>query len=101
VHSSKRSGLNEVGSKLFAQAFQGDTAKLTWASLNQAEINGRGSLFSAAYMAFSNPRAHNEISSSNQRNYSELMLFNTLFQLEAEATEKPKTTEKLYWCEKY
>jgi Protein of unknown function (Hypoth_ymh) len=97
----KRTGLNEIGSKLFAQAFQGDTAKLTWASLNQAEINGRGSLFTAEHMALRNPRAHNEISCSKQRNYSERMLLNTLFQVEAEATGKLKTTEKLYSCEKY
>jgi hypothetical protein len=84
----KRTGLTESGSKLFAQAFQGNSPKLTWTSVDQAEINGRGSLFSAAYMAFRNPRAHKEPGKDSSWDFSEFMILNTLFRLEAQATEK-------------
>jgi Protein of unknown function (Hypoth_ymh) len=94
-----RIGSEEVGSKLFSQAFQGATSKLTWKELDSGERNGRGSLFSAAFMAFRNPRAHEEKSKGFDSPFAELMLLNTLFLLEADAI-KNEVTQSNDSCEK-
>ncbi|MCO8089637.1 TIGR02391 family protein [Acinetobacter indicus] len=55
-----RTGIHEHSTKLFAQVFQGENALLTWDVLDSAEIKGRVNLFTGAYMAFRNARAHRE-----------------------------------------
>ncbi len=80
-----RTGLHEHGSKLFSQAFQGEQAKLTWDGLLPAETVGRVHLFTGAYMAHRNPRAHREIKDNEVDLVSEFLLLNHLFRLEASA----------------
>ncbi len=55
-----RTGINEHSTKLFAQVFQGEKAILMWDVPDNAEIKGRVNLFTGAYMAFRNARAHRE-----------------------------------------
>lgn len=81
----KRTGLSENGAKLFSQAFQNDDAPLTWNVKDKAERQGRANLFGATYMAYRNPRAHNENPATEL--LAEFLLLNQLFRLEAEAVE--------------
>jgi hypothetical protein len=83
----ERTDSDEIGSKLFSQAFLGASAKLTWEGLDSGERIGRGNLFCGAFMAFRNPRAHKEKGNAFNSAFSELMILNTLFRLEAEATK--------------
>ena len=83
----KRTGIDEHGSKLFSQAFVVDTAKLSWKELNRSEQNGRGQLFTAAYMAYRNPRAHRELEDSLNNQLGEFLLLNHLYLLESQSSE--------------
>jgi hypothetical protein len=67
----KRAGVQEHGTKLFSQAFIGNNAKLTWQNIDETEKVGRGTLFTAAYMAHRNPRAHRELKSYQDAQLSE------------------------------
>ena len=78
----ERCGLSEHGSKLFRKAFLGDKAVLGWPGLNSGEIVGRANLFIAAYSAFRNPRAHNEIKENSKNQLLEFLTLNHLFTLE-------------------
>lgn len=79
-----RTGLREHGAKLFSQAFAGKNPRLAWEGVTESEQIGRLALFTGAYMAFRNPRAHSE-----RREYSvplnEFLLLNQLFCLERDA----------------
>jgi hypothetical protein len=88
----KRTGLNEHGVKLFSQAFQGDRAKLIWKDIDASESNGRASLFTAAYMAFRNPRAHREPSECAKDCVTEFLLLNHLYVLERQASTADQST---------
>lgn len=87
----RRTGLKGIGQKLFNAAFLGPKAKLTWVGHDEGELQGRGQLFGAIYLAYRNPRAHQEAPRSNA--LSELLLLNHLFRLEAEAVEAPSNQE--------
>lgn len=82
----KRTGLKSHGSKLFSQAFLGESAKLRWPGMDDSEQAGRGQLFTASFGAFRNPRAHRERHESDLDLLSELLVVNQLFRLECKAT---------------
>ena len=88
----KKTELDEHGTKLFSQAFQGPNARLTWKVKDSGEKSGRAGLFSNAYMAYRNPRAHRESSGFSHEPLVELLLLNTLFLLEAESIQNPDYT---------
>lgn len=79
----ERTGFTEGTTKLFSRVFTGKDAALTWVMLDESERNGRYNLFTGAYMAYRNPRAHQEVPKSEL--LSEFLLLNHLFQLEQEA----------------
>lgn len=81
----QRTESQEHGAKLFSQAFQGDGAKLTWQGVHPSELVGRVNLFTGAYMAHRNPRAHREMLEGMTTLLSEFLLLNHLFILEANA----------------
>lgn len=79
----KRTGLDGQGEKLFAQAFNGSTAKLCWEECNGSEHFGRVSLFVGLFLAYRNPRAHHESVVENYGNpLAEFLLLNHLYFLE-------------------
>lgn len=80
-----RTGIREHSTKLFAQAFQGENALLTWIVPDSTEIKGRVNLFTGAYMAFRNARAHREKDENLIHQYREFLLINELYLLEQEA----------------
>jgi len=86
-----RKRINDTASsvRLFAIAFQGDKSKLFWGDIDSGEHNGRGQLFSGAYMAYRNPRAHKELKDGVRAALSEFVLLNQLYVLEGEAIERP------------
>ena len=79
-----RTGINEHSTKLFAQVFQGEKAILMWDVPDNAEIKGRVNLFTGAYMAFRNARAHREKDENLIHQYREFLLINELYLLEQE-----------------
>jgi hypothetical protein len=84
----KRSNLHELhGSKLISQCFLKDPSHLTWENTQEAECKGRGQLFSGAFMAFRNPRAHRELKVSGTELLMEFLLLNHLFFLESKAID--------------
>lgn len=80
----------EHGVKLLAIAFNGPDSKLKWKGVDLAEQQGRANLFTGAYGAFRNRRAHREIASDEHAGLRELLLLNELFLLEAEAVQRSK-----------
>ncbi|WP_168407563.1 TIGR02391 family protein [Acinetobacter indicus] len=80
-----RTDIHEHSTRLFAQVFQGENALLTWDVPDSAEIKGRVNLFTGAYMAFRNARAHREKDENLIHQYREFLLINELYLLEAEA----------------
>lgn len=74
------------GGGLFGNAFDPRTGVLVWKGLTPAEAESRLKLFSAAFGACRNPRAHREIKSSRRDQVSEFLLLNLLFRMEREAT---------------
>ena len=84
----EKTGIDEHGAKLFSQAFLGETAKLYWKDLSRSEQDGRGSLFTAAYKAYRNPRAHQELKDHAEHQLAEFLLLNHLYLLESESIEK-------------
>lgn len=74
------------GAKLFRKAFDSQKGVLVWQGLTPAETESRLNLFSAAFGACRNPRAHREIKSSRRDQVSEFLLLNMLFRMEREAT---------------
>lgn len=84
----KRTGLDEHGRKLFAEAFSGDDAKLEWTVTDKGEQVGRAQLFVATFMAYRNPRAHRELRADEGSMLMEFLMLNQLFVLEAESTPR-------------
>lgn len=95
-----RTGIVEHGAKLFSQAFAGDDSRLVWkvpqsarstkpGLIDKGEQSGRVQLFTGAYQAFRNPRAHRTPSHSAAEALSEFLILNQLFRFEAEAVERP------------
>ncbi|MDD4886957.1 MAG: TIGR02391 family protein [Thiomonas sp.] len=75
-------------SRVFATAFSGLSSQLHWVGLNAGEHTGRGQLFTGAYSAFRNPRAHKELNSPTGELFGQFLLLNFLFQLESTATRR-------------
>lgn len=81
----QRTGSKEHNTNLFQEAFLSNPPKLKWNNVNDAEKKGRGMLFTAAYMAHRNPRAHKELKESIDHQLGEFLLLNHLYTLEKEA----------------
>jgi hypothetical protein len=76
---------HEHGTKLLSEAFVGNNPKLTWKNIDDAEKIGRGNLFTAAFMAHRNPRAHRVLKTYRDAQLSEFLLLNHLYRLESES----------------
>lgn len=74
-----------TGSKLFAKAFHSEEAKLIWPGLAKGECQGRANLFTGAFLAHRNARAHRESVENIDACISEFLLLNHLYQLERQA----------------
>jgi len=81
----KRTGLGDHGEKLFSQAFMPPDAKLHWKDIDASEAVGRGQLFTGAFKAHRNPRAHRELKNNSSEQLSEFLLLNHLYMLEKKA----------------
>ena len=81
----ERTGLRESSTKLFSRAFASDDAILTWAVTDESERKARANLFAAIYMAYRNPRAHQE--NPNAELLEELLLLNHLYRSERVAVK--------------
>ena len=113
----------EHGTRLFSIAFAGDKPALVWyegvdksarllelfeqaESLNEherpqpldlidkGEQIGRAQLFTGAYQAFRNPRAHRHLNESRSEQLAEFLVLNQLFLLERAAVASPESVEK-------
>lgn len=72
----------DVGTKLFARAFNGPSSLLTWNGTSEAEHQGRANLFSGTVLAYRNPRAHTAHDWEDERDLlQEFLLVNLLFGL--------------------
>lgn len=80
----ERIGSDEHGGRLFSDAFLGAKAKLRW-DCSDAERQGRGQLFAAAFAAYRNPRAHRELGDHADEQLVEFLLVNHLYRLERSA----------------
>lgn len=83
----ERTGIDEHGARLFSQAFLTPPPKLTWRKIDESERVGRASLFTSAFMAYRNPRAHRE-PNEHVGELAEFLLLNHLFILESEAVDR-------------
>jgi uncharacterized protein (TIGR02391 family) len=81
----ERTGVAEHGTKLLSQAFVGNKPKLSWNNIDDSEKIGRANLFTGAYMAYRNPRAHRELKTYQDAQLAECLLLNQLYRLEREA----------------
>lgn len=77
-----RTGIDEHGAKLFSSAFDPKAGKLIWTDASMAERVGKMNLFTGAYMAYRNPRAHRELKDRSGSLLSELLLLDNLYILE-------------------
>ena len=84
----ERTGLTGHGSQLLSAAFLGEKSALCWDGLSENEQRGRGNLFTGAFMAHRNPRAHQELKADPEAQLRELLLLNHLYVLEREATSR-------------
>jgi hypothetical protein len=89
----RRTASKESAGKLFSIAFQGPNSLLTWNVKDSGEQVGRASLFTAAYSAHRNPRAHREIEDDPSGQLNEFLLLNYLFTLEGEAVLRDEIEE--------
>lgn len=87
----ERTGLRESNAKLFSSTFR-EGGYLDWGDIDEGERAGRLSLFTGAFMAHRNPRAHKELNEDSERHLSELLLLNHLYRLERDAV--PATIAK-------
>jgi hypothetical protein len=81
----KRTGTDEYGARLFIKAFLGPMPHLCWKNLGDAERAGRAGLFTGAYAAYRNPRAHRERNAGSDEQLMEFLLLNHLYRLEKES----------------
>lgn len=84
----QRTSINQHGSKLFSQVFDERTGRLTWSDGDAGERAGKMSLFTGAYQAHRNRRAHRELRENERDVLSEFLLLNHLFRLERESVTK-------------
>jgi hypothetical protein len=85
----RRTSLHESGAKLFSKAFNSSPPILSWQDLeDDGERAGRAQLFTGAYSAHRNRRAHREEGYSDSNNQlAEFLLLNHLFCLESTAND--------------
>jgi hypothetical protein len=76
---------DDVGAKMFSKAFLGEEAPLTWEGIGKGEIVARVQMFTGAFGAYRNPRAHREKSKTQAENLREFLILNELYLLEASA----------------
>lgn len=88
-----RSGLQEYGQRLFNHALLPPTRCLEWDVIEDGERQGRVGLFTNAFMAHRNPRAHREQEADSCAQLSEFLLLNHLFLLDGQL--RPIKTEEL------
>jgi uncharacterized protein Ymh len=82
-----RTGIDEHSAKLFSQAFLGPKPRLRWSKItDDGERAGRANLFTGAYQAHRNPRAHRELKTNLGDQLAEFLLLNHLYVLENEST---------------
>ncbi len=82
-----RTGSEEHGSKLMAQALLSDVPKLKWPGLGSGEQRARCQLFSAAFATYRNPRSHREIEEGPEEQLAEFLVVNELYRLEKIAVD--------------
>lgn len=80
--------------RVMATAFAGDRSKLTWDKISAGEHSARGQLFTGAYGAFRNPRAHRLLPNDSGLALHEFLLLNLLFTLEALAIPRPEEPDE-------
>ena len=82
----KKSGIEgECSSKLFSKVFLGENPILMWEDINASEHKGRASLFTGTFMAFRNPRSHQEEGKNQHDTLKEFLLINHLYYLESQS----------------
>lgn len=84
-----RVGREASEGRILANAFVGDKSKLTWRDISPGEHSARGQLFTGAYGAFRNPRAHRLGHEEAAPALQEFLLLNLLYTLEGSAIERP------------
>jgi len=84
----ERTGIHEHGAKLFSLAFAIDDSKLVWNVKDPSEQKGRAQLFTAAFMAYRNPRAHRELGLDEVGMLAEFLILNQLFLLERQSAPR-------------
>lgn len=86
----QRTAIDEHGAKLFSQAFDPNAGKLAWKDMNTGEHVGRMTLFTGAYIAYRNRRAHRESKDHAENLLAEFLLLNHLYRLEQEAMPRTR-----------
>ena len=86
----KRTKIDEHGQKLFSRAFSEKDPILGWNDIDGGERTGRVNLFTGAYMAYRNPRAHRETNEYSHEQLTEFLLLNHLFILESKSINLSK-----------
>jgi hypothetical protein len=81
----ERTGLPDHGQKLFSKAFGRNGSALCWNNIDEGEREGRINLFTGAYMAHRNPRAHRELKDFPSKQLVEFLLLNHLYLLEKDS----------------
>ncbi len=87
----KRTAIDGHGAKLFSRAFAPNDGRLAWKDINGGEHAGRMELFTSAYMAYRNRRAHRESSDSAETLLTEFLLLNHLYRLEKDSIDATST----------
>lgn len=85
----RRIDAKEDGARVFSAAFHGNSSYLYWPNIETSEQTGRANLFTGAYQAYRNPKAHNERKEDLNDLMRQFLLINQLFFLESEATTRP------------
>jgi len=80
-----RTGIDDHGHGLLSKAFLGDAGVLTWRDRDKGVRTGKANLFTGAYMAYRNPRAHHEQKHNAPQYLAEFLLLNQLYTLERQS----------------
>lgn len=73
---------HDHGAKLFSAAFLGEKSVLAWPDIDSGEQTGRANVFTGAYSAYRNPRAHRELEHDTAAQLGELLVVNQLYRWE-------------------
>lgn len=101
----ERTQLSDYGAKLFSAAFSGEKSCLTWQESDRpkqesarnipaSEQIGRAQLFTGAFQAYRNRRAHHKPEEDVIEALREFMVLNQLFLLEGEAIQRMESAEQ-------